>query len=599
MKLRTVQSTATMMEQTTASAFLPLGWLGGEELFQGESTQLVVDGFFGIENDPFAGETRQTDDDVARRAVQLYQTEGALFLRRLRGSFAIALWDPRKRQLILATDHLGTRPLYVWSGNGRLAFAPRIHDLTDHAEVPKRIDPNSLYFYLNHSFIPAPVTIYQDIQRLEPGHCLIWENGKISIVRYWDMSYPEDVRLDEKAAADLLRSSVEESMRFLLRSESYSNRELGAFLSGGTDSSTVVGLMSRITGERIHSFSVGFDEMPYNEIHFARVAAAHFNSQIHEYFVRPKEALKELPVIVRAFDEPFGNSSAIPTYFCVKAAREAGVKLMFTGDGGDELYGGNERYLTEKVFSVYHRIPDWLKKGTDFTAGLLPAVYPWRKVKNFVRKANLHCAERFFDYQLYYRKHADDFFADEFRAGLSLDFPLRIPQERLERAGNVHWLNRLLYVDLKLAVSDNDLFKVNRMAESCGVQVRYPYLDKEVAAASARIPAKLKLKGWQKRYIFKKAFADLLPREILRKKKHGFGLPTGDWLRTDPGFRDLAHSLLLDARSRQRGYFKPGAMEELLRKHDAEPSNYYGSHIWNFMMLEMWHRNHFDRAAVK
>ena len=594
----TVQSAAPVVGHAMAAVFLPLGWKGGQELFKGEGINLVVDGFFALDNDHVRAEAKPRDD-LAGRVAQLYQREGASFLRKLRGSFAIALWDSQKRRLVLGTDHFGTRPLYVWSGEGLLAFAPRISYLAARAEVPKCIDPNSLYFYLNHSFIPAPFTIYHDITRLGPGHCLIWENGRTSIVQYWDMAYPEDPGLDEDGAADLVRSSVEESIRFLLHNEKHSGPELGAFLSGGTDSSTALGLMSRITGERINSFSVGFDEMPYNEIHYSRVAAAHFNSRAHEYFVRPKEALNDLPAIVQAFDEPFGNSSAIPTYFCVRAAREIGVKVMFTGDGGDEFYAGNERYLTEKVFSLYHRVPRWLKKATDFTAGLLPAIYPWRKVKNYVRKANLPPADRFFDYQLYYRNHADEFFTEEFHARLNPDFPLYVPQEHFERAGDVHWLNRLLYVDLKLAISDNDLFKVNRMAESCGIQVRYPYLDKEVAAASARIPAKLKLKGCEKRYIFKKAFEDLLPREILKKKKHGFGLPTGDWLRSDPGFRGLAHSLLLDSRSLQRGYFKPGAMEELLRKHDAEASNYYGSHIWNFMMLEMWHRNHFDQPAMK
>ncbi|HKX84350.1 MAG TPA: asparagine synthase C-terminal domain-containing protein, partial [Pyrinomonadaceae bacterium] len=340
---------------------------------------------------------------------------------------------------------------------------------------------------------------------------------------------------------------------------------------------------------------VGFDETPYNEIHFARVAASHFKSNLHEYFVRPNAALKALPELVQAFDEPFGNSSALPTYFCVKGAQEAGVNLMFAGDGGDELYGGNERYLTEKVFSYYQRIPAWLRKGTDLVADVLPAIYPCSKVKNYVHKANLSCAERFFHYQLFYRHHAQEYFTDEFYAGLNLEYPLTIPKSLFERARDAHWLNRLLYVDLRLAISDNDLFKVNRMAESCGIQVRYPYLDKKVAAASARIPAKLKLKGWEKRYIFKKAFAALLPRDILQKKKHGFGLPTGEWLRSDPGFRDLARSLLLDSRSIQRGYFKRRAIEELLHRHTAETSNYYGSHIWNFMMLEMWHRYHFDR----
>jgi asparagine synthase (glutamine-hydrolysing) len=531
--------------------------------------------------------------DPTAEAVQLYRKEGYSFLRKLRGAYAIALWDPKVRRLIVATDHFGTHSLYYWVHNGRIVFGSRLSRLVAQPQVPKSIDENSVHFYLNHSFIPAPATIYRGIKRLEPGQCLIWDNGKTSINQYWDMSYPEDARMSEAAAADLLRSSVEESIAFLLSGDR-SDRAPGAFLSGGTDSSTVVGLLTRLNGEGVNSFSVGFHETPYNEIHFARIAAGHFKSHLHECFVRPKQALDELPAIVQAFEEPFGNSSAIPTYFCVKAARDAGVNVLFAGDGGDELYGGNERYLTEKIFSLYQQLPPSMRKMADFGADLAPAVDPWRKLKNYVRKANLPCAERFFGYQLYYRQHAREFFADGFYSRVNLDFPLSLPQERWERAGEAHWLNRLLYVDLKLAISDNDLFKVNRVSEACGVEVRYPYLDKEVAAASGRIPARMKLKGWEKRYIFKKAFSGLLPKEILRKKKHGFGLPTGEWLRTDSGFRDLARSLLLEPRSIQRGYFHRSALEELLHRHEAESSSYYGSHIWNFMMLEMWHRRHFD-----
>ena len=271
---------------------------------------------------------------------------------------------------------------------------------------------------------------------------------------------------------------------------------------------------------------------------------------------------------------------------------------MFIGDGGDELYGGNERYLTEKVFWYYQDLPLWLKRSTDAAVQWLPSGYPWRKIKNYVRKANLDTPERYFAYQLHYREHAGDFFTRDFREALDIDFPLRVPRYHFERAGDISPLNRLLYVDLKLTIADNDLFKVNRIAESQGIDVRYPYLDKHVALASGRIPARLKLKGWTKRYVFKKAFESLLPQEILTKKKHGFGLPTGDWLRHDRGFRDLARSLLLEPVSLQRGYFNRSALEALLRQHDVEQSAYYGSHIWNFMMLELWHRTNADRVVT-
>ena len=574
--------------------FLPLGWTADRQVLRQDGTWIMVDGFIGNGGSARPLPVNDKKEEQLRRLLQLYEKGGLEFLRQLRGSFCLALWDAQASRLLLAVDHFGTRPMYYWSGGGMLVFAPRISCFSYRHEIPRAIDVNALFFYLNHSFIPAPFTIYKDIKRLEPGQVLIWEKGRVVVQWHWDMNYDEDEGIREMDAAATVRSAVEESLRFLLRNESHTNDQRGAFLSGGTDSSTVVGLMSEITGVRTNSFSVGFAEEQYNEIDYARIAAKHFNSQAHEHFVRAPEALEAMSLIAQQYDEPFGNSSAIPTFVCLKMARDAGIEVMFAGDGGDELFAGNERYITEKVFSLYHRIPPRLRKVTNFAAKVFPSVYPWRKFRNYVYKANQPAIDRFFAYQLYIRDHAGEFLTFDFRDMLNFDFPLEIPRRQYERMGNASPLNRLLYVDLKLAIADNDLFKVNRMAECQGIQVRYPYLDPIVAAVSSKIVTALKLKGWQKRYIFKKAFADLLPREILQKKKHGFGLPTGHWLRTDPGFRELARSLLLEPRSLQRGYFNRAALEKLLRMHDEERSAYYGTHIWNFMMLELWHRNFVD-----
>ena len=552
---------------------------------------LFMDGFAAPSNHESAPLRSYGLDNPALSILDLYRREGSKFVQSLRGSFALVLWDVRERRLILATDHFGTRPIYYWLGNRQIAFAPRIRSFQNETAIPQTMEPNSLYFYLNHSFIPAPYSIFTDIRRLEPGHTLEWTNQRATIKRYWDMRYDEDESLSETAAADLIRSSLQDSVRFALQDGSNSADDFGAFLSGGTDSSTVVGLMALVSSQRIKSFSVGFEEEAYNEIGYARVAAKHFNSLAHEHFVNPEEALDALPTIASSYDEPFGNSSAIPTYFCLKMARDAGVRIMFAGDGGDELFGGNERYINEKMFSVYQQVPRPIRALLDLSAESIPAFYPWRKAQNYIRKANQPAVDRFFAYQLFYRDHASEFFTDDFRALLEPEFPIDVARRHYQRAGEISPLNRLLYVDLKLAVSDNDLFKVNRVAETLGLQVRYPFLDPLVGINSGKIPAHLKVKGWSKRYIFKKAFEKFLPDEIIHKKKHGFGLPTGDWLRSHPGFRDLARSLLLEPRSIQRGYFKRPAIEGLLAAHDRERSGYFGSHIWNFMMLELWHRD--------
>lgn len=570
-------------------------WTGWQESYASDGVQIFLEGFVAPDSGSVNARASAIADDDPASVIDLYRRKGAEFVKFLRGSFALALWDERHEILILATDPFGTRPIYHWTANQRLAFAPRIDGFAAAVEIPKVIEPNSLYFYLNHSFMPAPFTIYQSIRRLEPGHTLEWAKHRSTVRRYWDMAYDEDLGLSEAAAADSLRESLANSVRFALRDSASAPDTFGAFLSGGTDSSTLVGLMSQCSAQPTKTFSVGFEEEAYNEIRYARIAARHFKSLAHEYIVRPEEALEAMPTLAAAYDEPFGNSSAIPTYFCLKMARQAGVNVMFAGDGGDELFGGNERYITEKVFSIYQQVPRPLRSVLDYSAEMIPAFYPWRKVRNYIRKANQPAVDRFFAYQLYYRDHAAEFLTDDFRASLEKEFPIEVARRHYRQAGEISPLNRLLYVDLKLAVSDNDLFKVNRMAERHGIQVRYPYLDSHVGIMSGRIPAGLKVKGWSKRYIFKQAFAKFLPEEILTKKKHGFGLPTGDWLRNHPGFRELARSLLLDSRSIQRGYFQRSALEGLLKTHDEERSGYFGSHIWNFMMLELWHRTHADQ----
>lgn len=581
------------------SGILPSSWGEWNETTAVDGIRLSIDGYAMPGHSSLGARDSKNRNCPGLAVIELYKQKGDAFVKYLRGSFAIILWDSHQRKLFLATDHFGTRPIYYWLGDHQIAFTPRISGLAAAREISKVLDPNSLYFYFNHSFIPAPFTIYKNIHRLEPGHTLEWSNGRSVVKRYWDMTYVEDPSLNEATAANLLRESLQESVRFALRGDLVESDNVGAFLSGGTDSSTLVGLMGQFSTRPINSFSVGFEEEAYNEIYYARIAANCFKSIAHECFVRPDEALEAMPVLASSFDEPFGNSSAIPTYFCLKMANDSGVKIMFAGDGGDELFGGNERYITEKSFSIYQQLPAAVRGLLDRGAELLPSYYPWRKVKNYILKANQPAVDRFFAYQLYFRDHAARFLTDEFRASLDPDFPIDVPRQHYRRAGEVSPLNRLLYVDLKLAVADNDLFKVNRTAEGFGIQIRYPYLDPVIGTVSGRIPADLKVKGWSKRYIFKRAFASFLPPEILAKKKHGFGLPTGDWLRSHQGFKELARSLLLDSRSLQRGYFQRSALEGLLKTHDQERSGYFGAHIWNFMMLELWHRTHADQNMVR
>jgi asparagine synthase (glutamine-hydrolysing) len=578
-----------------SSTFVALGADDFSAEFWGEGVGICLAGDIQIDGDSLTDANGPAKESIIKVLSLRYLTKGDDFLRDLRGSFRLALWDSEKQKLLLAVDPFATRPLYYSCANGVLVFAPRISGFSSLPEISKEVDPNVVYFYLNHSFIPAPFTIYHDIRRLEPGHYLCWQDGRLTVSQYWDIQYEEDRSLTADAASDLIRSTVEKSVRFHLGAQSCGLQEIGAFLSGGTDSSTLLGLMSKVMVGRTKTFSVGFEEERYNEIHYARTAAAHFNAEAYEYFVSADNALAALPSLGAYFDEPFGNSSAIPTYFCLRMAKEAGIRVMFAGDGGDELFAGNERYSEERYFLPFDALPISLQITSRRIAGLFPDVYPLRKIRRYIERASEPNPTRFFHYQLFLHEHADDFFTDDFRTNLDQDFPLVIPQQHYRKVIAAAPLNRLLYMDLKMCIADNDLFKVNRMAEALGVKVCYPYLDRGLAEITGKIPVGLKLKGFQKRYIFKRAFARLLPDEILRKKKHGFGLPIAHWLRTHAGFRETARSLLLDPSVVRRGYCSLNALEKLLRQHDEEKSDFYGTFIWNLMMLELWHRNHKDK----
>jgi asparagine synthase (glutamine-hydrolysing) len=564
-----------------------------------EGIRFFVEGDIQIGEAPLLDANGPARSKVAQALLDHYRKRGDAFVEDLHGGFRLALWDSEKQKLLLAVDPFGTRSLYYCCANGTVIFAPKISYVAASPFVSKEIDPNAIYFFLNHSFIPAPYTIYRGIKRLEPGQCLLWQSGSVSVRQYWDIEYHEDQTLRADTAADLIRSSVECSVRSLLEAHDSCPENIGAFLSGGTDSSTLVGLMSQLGRGRVKSFSVGFAEERYNEIRYARIAAARFNADAHERFVSADDALAAVPVLAAHFDEPFANASAIPTYFCLRAAKDAGINVMFAGDGGDELFAGNERYLGEKHFLPFDMLPPTLQVLSKRIGTSLPAVYPLTRVRRYIERASEPNPDRFFHYQLYIRQQSREFLTDDFTATLDQEFPLEMPRRHFRKVASATALNRLLYMDLKMCIADNDLFKVNRMAEASGVKVCYPYLQRNLAELTGTIPAGLKLKGSEKRYIFKKAFEKLLPEEILRKKKHGFGLPVARWLRTHAGFKDIARSLLLDAKPLQRGYFRRTGLETLLQKHDHESSDYYGPFIWNLMMLELWHQKYCDQTESK
>jgi len=496
--------------------------------------------------------------------------------------------------MLAAIDGFGAKRLVYYQDANVFLVASRIEALVGSGEFDVNINPRAIANVLNYSANLGPQTVLNNVYRLPPGTFLAASAGHTREQKYWDMRYGLGDDFNEVRLSRKLESVVEKSVATHCKGES-----LGAFLSGGTDSSTVVGMMDRAGLGPVKAFSIGFEDQSFNELEYARITAEHFHTDHHAYLVGAGDCFEALPKMISAFDEPFGNSSAIPTYFCARLAAQHGVKTLLAGDGGDELFGGNEWYQTEQVFEVYQTVPSGLRKG------LIEPVLRWLPVRNgivrrargYVRRSNLPRDQRFLSFSFLCAHPQAEIFAPDFLSTLGDYSITAIPSRHYLEAPARDHLDRLLYTDLKITLADNDLPKVTCMSELAGIQVRFPLLDRSVAEFSGHIPARLKVKGFEKRYLFKKAFRDLLPAEVLRKKKHGFGIPVATWLKSDARLRELSRDTLLSARAFERGYFQRNFIEDLFRRHDSDDSSYYGDTLWTFLALELWHRRMVDETV--
>jgi asparagine synthase (glutamine-hydrolysing) len=366
----------------------------------------------------------------------------------------------------------------------------------------------------------------------------------------------------------------------------------GAYLSGGTDSSSVVAFLSE-WHKPAKTFSIIFDDAQYSEAAFAHATVERFGASHAEMRLYPQDAVSIVDKISALFDEPFANSSAIGGYYCAKMAREAGVTTLLAGDGGDEIFAGNERYAKDLVFQAFHRIPQPFRTLVETGTSILPSSGPLSYPKRYVRRAKIANPRRMMSYGLALSMAPQDIFQPEVLEVFPAESWLGIPTRHFQAAPEAtSELNRLLYLDVKMTLADNDLRKVIGTAELADVQVRFPFLDHELVQLSAEIPSRLKLKGKEKRYIFKKALSGILPDFVLYKKKHGFGVPVAKWLLEDPKLNNLVGDLLMDSQTIQRGWFKRSFIEKLLHEHKHGHSSYYGENVWYLLVLEMWQRHH-------
>jgi asparagine synthase (glutamine-hydrolysing) len=528
---------------------------------------------------------------LAETIASLYRILGPSFVERLQGAFAIAIWDESLRQLLLAVDRFGFKTLYWRSERERFVFASRVGAVRVGQESAAEINPEAITQFLLFSVVPAPLSIFKGVERLSPGFLLTFLNGEVKTKRYWDLAYAEDQSRDEGYWARELQEEMRGAVHRHL--EGCDPQKTGSYLSGGTDSSSVAAFMSeRLTPAK--TFSISFPLEGYNEIEFARTVAKKFQTSHYERCLSPEDAVTAIPKLIGYYDEPFANSSAIASYHCALVARESGMDTLFAGDGGDELFGGNARYADDKKFALYQSVPSWLRRGLiEPVARLLPAADGKLSLpRRYIRRAQIPNPRRIMSYNFFLNMEAREVFEPDFVSQASENGFLAIAEEHFRSAHASSELNRLLYMDVKMTLADNDLRKVNGTAELAGVRVRYPLLDTRLAEFSGRIPTNLKLKGMEKRYIFKQAMKGILPDQVLYKKKHGFGVPLGEWFLHDSNLKSLVQDVLGDPRTQQRGYFRREFLQKLIGLHQQENAGFYGEIIWYLVALELWHREH-------
>jgi len=521
----------------------------------------------------------KTDTEVI---VHLYEEYGIDFVQHLRGMFAIALWDARTKQLILVRDRLGIKPLYYWPQPNRLLFGSELKCLLAAPSERPSIDLNSLSSYISIGYCPDPDSIFDGVHKLPPGHLLIVKPRSTEVRQYWELPWPDEkASLSENEACERLRELMLESVRLRL----ISDVPLGAMLSGGVDSSTVVALMSRLMDRPVKTFSIGFAEKDFSELDYARKVAQHLETDHHELVVEP-HAVKLVEQLMGYFDEPFGDASAVPTFLVSQLARQS-VTVALSGDGGDELFAGYDRYLEMRRQRAFDFLPQRLRKNV-----LLPLSekLPYRSYgKNYLRRVALPDGfERYMDAAMVPLPVKRQLLSAEFQSRLgSLDASTALRQAMPNGQGH-ELLDRIVYLDTKSELPGDILTKVDRMSMGNSLEVRVPILDHKVAEFAARLPMQWKLRGNTTKYLFKKAFGQMLPPEILTRPKMGFALPLRHWFAGE--MREFLHDALLDSRARSRGYFNPDFVGELIREHvSARRDN---SHLlWRLLALEIWHRN--------
>lgn len=534
--------------------------------------------------------TSESDSEVV---VHAYEEYGDSCVSYFNGMFAFALWDSRRYRLLLVRDRLGIKPLYYWNSASQLVFGSELKAVIAYPDVPREIDPVALDQFLTLEYIPAPRTIFKGVHKLMPGHQLVFQDGRITLEQYWDVNF-ERVSIDERDSAEFLRELICDAVQMRL----VSDVPLGAFLSGGIDSSTVVACMSEAASYPVRTFSIGFEDASYDELPYAREVAAHFRTDHTEEILRPDIATLTEHLVAH-LDEPFADFSIFPTYLVSRLARQS-VKVVLSGDGGDELFGGYDTYVAQHLDRYYRWLPIWLRQRT--MPALMAQIPPRQakkglvnKIKRFVEGGALPQSLQHTRWMIFMNEgDKASLYRPDLRAALDGSTPADLLESHFKHTRSLAPLCQQQYVDIKTYLPDDILTKVDRMTMAASLEARVPLLDHRIVEFALNLPPRMKLRGLQTKTILREAMADYLPKAVLEKSKQGFSIPLKNWLRGP--LKPLMTDLLSVDSIRRRGYFEPQCVINWISDHlDGRVNN---SHrLWALIVFELWHQQVVDERA--
>jgi asparagine synthase (glutamine-hydrolysing) len=529
-----------------------------------------------------------SDTEAVIAAYDQYGTECP---KHLRGMFAFAIWDEREKSLFLARDRVGKKPLLYAQTPNQLLFASEFSALVLHPDVSRDVDYEAIHHYLSFICVPAPLTAYRAIRKLEPAHWLLWRNGEIKTERYWQLDFSNKVSLSETEAGERAIELLREAVRIRLMSEV----PLGAFLSGGIDSSAVVALMAQESSDPVKTFSIGFEEQDFSELHHARRVAEYVGAEHHEFVVRP-DAMEVLPMLVEHYGEPFADSSAIPSYYVSRETRRY-VTVALNGDGGDECFAGYERYAAMNLAQSYAAIPGVLREGVIGNAAkALPAFQsrgnPIGKAQRFLAAASLSPIERYLRWISAFDEGAKlSLYTEGFRQETANFSTPGIIAPWLAKANGSGIVDAALLTDTMTYLPNDLLVKMDIASMSVSLEARSPFLDHVLMEFAASLPEKLKLRRLTTKYLLKQVLKKLVPAENLTRRKMGFGVPIGYWFRgvMQPFLRET----LLSDKALSRGLFQPEKVRRIVDEH-VEHKVDHSHRLWSLLMLELWFERFID-----